>query len=229
MRVCARLTSIRRACQQAWYRKRHMAHTTPSRVLVPVADGSEDIETVSVVDVLRRAAIDVTVASVEAGRLRVTLARGCKLEADATLAEVSSTAFDMICIPGGMPGAQRISDSADFVGILTRQKHEGRWIAAICAAPAVVLSTHGILDASSIATCHASFADRLRSNYAEVRVSVDWVSKVITSQGPGTSIEWALQCVACLKGSPFALTVAKPMHLPPGFEIHSMPPETDTP
>lgn len=199
----------------------HMSQAppTPPRVLVPVADGSEDIETVAVVDVLRRGSVTVDVASIEPGRRGVVLARGCRLDADVALADCSSTAYDMICIPGGMPGAQRISDSPEFMRILTAQRAAGGWIAAICAAPAVVLAAHGIIGPGTKATCHATFSARLPdggSGAAGARVVVDAGARLVTSQGPGSAIEWALQCVACLKGRDAALAVAKPMHLPPG-------------
>jgi protein deglycase len=213
-----RPTLAYRATLHGALRMSHTLHVP--RVLVAVADGSEDIETTVVIDVLRRAGVETTVASIEPGRLQVKLARGCKLEADNSLADVSSYTYDMLCIPGGMPGAQRISDSAEFVRMLAHHRHESKWIAAICAAPAVVLSVHGVLTADIAATCHASFADRLPNRtHAEERVVVDRAAKVVTSQGPGTAIEWALQCVACLKDVPAALSVAKPMHLPAGLVL----------
>ena len=195
-----------------------MSHSTARRVLVPVADGSEDVETVAVVDVLRRAGVSVDVASVESGRKAVVLSRGCRLEADALLADCAGHEYDMICIPGGMPGAQRIADSAEFGRTLAAQHAGGRWIAAICAAPAVVLVPHAIIGSGTAATCHANFASRLPGggDHSGARVVVDDTARLVTSLGPGSAIEWALECVACLQGRDAALAVAKPMHLQPG-------------
>lgn len=196
-----------------------------SRVLVPVADGSEDLEVVAVVDILRRGGVTVDVASVELGRRGVVLARGCKLEADAEMQECKARAYDMICIPGGMPGAQRISDSPEFAQLLVAHHKAHGWIAAICAAPAVVLVPHGIIGVGLAATCHSNFAERLPVGVLEAgggaRVVVDASGRIVTSLGPGSAVEWALQCVACLRGSDAALSVAKPMHLPlgPGGDV----------
>ena len=103
---------------------RRMAQAA-QRVLVAVADGSEDIETVATIDVLRRAGAEVTVASVEAHNT-VTLARGCKLVADANIQEVKERVFDAIALPGGMPGAEHLRDSAVLAEMLKKQQREER-------------------------------------------------------------------------------------------------------
>src|SRR4030042_1274503 len=104
------------------------------RVLVPIADGTEEIEAVCIIDTLRRAGAEVTVASVD--QLQVTASRRVQLVADARIADCTSQTYDCIALPGGMPGAEHLRDSAELIGLLRKQKQAGRFYAAICASPA---------------------------------------------------------------------------------------------
>lgn len=183
--------------------------TQAVRVLVPVADGSEDIETVAIIDVLRRAQFDVTVASVMPS-LQITAARGTRIVTDTLLAECIHATFDAIALPGGLPGAHHLRDSEPLIQMLRRQKAEGRLFAAICASPAAVFAYHG-LDEGHQMTAHPGFTHELR-NFKNERVVID--GHCITSQGPGTAIEFALAIVAQLGGKPLADHVANPMVLP---------------
>ena len=99
---------------------------TEKTVLVPVADGSEDIETVSVIDVLRRAEINVVVASVMK-RLQVRLARGCQLVCDVLIEDIVGGNFDMIVLPGGMPGASNLRECTPLANMLKKQKQQEKW------------------------------------------------------------------------------------------------------
>jgi 4-methyl-5(b-hydroxyethyl)-thiazole monophosphate biosynthesis len=182
------------------------------RVLVPIADGTEEIEAVCVIDVLRRAGAEVTVAGVD--RLQVTASRGVTLVADCPISECKAVTYDLVALPGGMPGAEHLRNSKDLEEILKRHVREGRWYAAICAAPAVVLQHHGLL-AGRRATCHPNFVDRLvKTDTIESRVVVD--GPCITSRGPGTAIEFALKLVEILYGEEKAREVARPMVVAPG-------------
>jgi 4-methyl-5(b-hydroxyethyl)-thiazole monophosphate biosynthesis len=177
------------------------------RILVPIADGTEEIEAVCLIDVLRRAGAAVTVASV--GELQVTASRGVKLVADKLIAECVDETYDLVVLPGGMPGAERLRDSKDLETILSRQKKEERFYGAICASPAVVLQHHGLLDQCR-ATCHPSFVGQLEnSDLVESRVAVD--GTCVTSRGPGTALEFALKLVELLYGEEKAQEVAAPM------------------
>jgi 4-methyl-5(b-hydroxyethyl)-thiazole monophosphate biosynthesis len=177
------------------------------RVLVPIADGTEEIEAVCIIDVLRRAGAEVTVAAV-AG-LQVTASRGVVLVADCPISECTDVTYDLVALPGGMPGAEHLRDSKDLEEILKRQAREGRWYAAICAAPAVVLQHHGLL-AGRRATCHPNFVSRLENTDAvESRVVTD--GRCITSRAPGTAIEFALKLVEVLYGEEKVSEVARPM------------------
>jgi 4-methyl-5(b-hydroxyethyl)-thiazole monophosphate biosynthesis len=160
-------------------------------VLVPIADGTEDIEAVATIDVLRRAGAEVTVASV--AKPQITASRGTKITADALISDCVNKDYDCIALPGGMPGSEHLRDSPPLIAKLKEQKQAGRWIAAICAAPAVVLKTHGLLEGVK-ATCHPSFHNQIDpAHLSKQRVVVD--RNVITSQGAGTAIEFALTIV----------------------------------
>jgi protein deglycase len=176
------------------------------RILVPIADGTEEMEAVIIIDVLRRAGAEVTVASV--GELEVTASRGVKLIADARIDTCREEVFDLIALPGGMPGAEHLRDSSVLIDLLERQRAEGRWVGAICAAPAVVLAHHGLLD--SQATCHPNFVDQLPdTSLAGQPVVV--AGRSVTSQGAGTAMAFALKLVELLFDRPTAASVATGM------------------
>jgi 4-methyl-5(b-hydroxyethyl)-thiazole monophosphate biosynthesis len=182
----------------------------PPKVLVPIADGTEEIEAVTIIDVLRRAGADVTVASV--GRPQITASRGVKIVADQTVAECLDQNFDLIALPGGMPGAENLRDSHDLRTIIARHAQSDRLMGAICAAPAVVLEHHRLIGDRK-ATAHPGFIDRLPDHRAsQDRVVVD--GRLVTSRGPGTALEFALELTALLFGREKAEEVARPM-LPP--------------
>ena len=175
-----------------------------------------------VVDVLRRAHFHVDVASVEPST-SVTLARGLRVTADALIGDVSAQVYDCVALPGGMPGAERLRDSAALATLLRAQVAEGRWVAAICAAPAVVLAGPGLVPAHAQMTCHAAFADALGGARGDIarRVVVDAERKLITSRGPGSALEWAIELVTQLGGGALAAEVAKPMHMH-GADVRSV-------
>ena len=177
------------------------------KVLVPIADGTEEIEAVCIIDVLRRAGAAVTVASV--GELQVTASRGVKLVADRLIGACMDETYDLVVLPGGMPGAEHLRDSKEVTTILKDQKGQGRLYGAICAAPAVVLKHHGLLEQRQ-ATCHPSFVSNLENiDMVEARVVVD--GTCVTSRGPGTALEFALKLVELLYGADKAKEVGEPM------------------
>ncbi len=180
----------------------------PKNVLVPIADGTEELEAVALVDVLRRAGAQVTVASAE-DRLDVTASRGIRLVAECHLHECRSRAYDLVAIPGGMPGSERLRDHPALTEILMEQARSGRWYAAICAAPIVVLQHHGLLRGRR-ATCHSSLIDRLENREAaDQPVVVD--GPCVTSRGPATALSFALKLVELLYGPETAQRVGQAM------------------
>jgi 4-methyl-5(b-hydroxyethyl)-thiazole monophosphate biosynthesis len=116
------------------------------RVLVPIADGSEEIETTCITDTLTRFGARVTVASVKpGGDLLCTMSRGIKIMADVSIDDAAKEEYDLVVLPGGMPGAEHLRDSKMLISILQKQKAAGKRYAAICAAPAVALASHGLV------------------------------------------------------------------------------------
>jgi 4-methyl-5(b-hydroxyethyl)-thiazole monophosphate biosynthesis len=177
------------------------------KVLVPIANGTEEIEAACIIDTLRRAGAEVTVASVEA--LQVTASRGMKLVADAGISDCVNQTYDCIALPGGMPGAEHLRDSTPLIKLLKQQKQSGRLYGAICASPAVALQPHGLLDKTR-ATCYPGMRDELDPTCASSEaVVVD--NNCVTSQGPGTAIAFALKLVELLFGARKAREVAGAM------------------
>ena len=167
-----------------------------SKVLMCVADGYEELEAVTIIDILRRAKIDITVAST--GTNPLTSARGVKIVPDAMLADINSDAYDMIVLPGGAPNAESLKADQRVQNIIKKFNDQGRYIAAICAAP-IALSAAGVLKNRKV-TSYPSFQSNLDAGevMAEERLVED--GKVITSQGPGTAIKFALRLVELIKG-----------------------------
>ncbi|KAL9257460.1 DJ-1 homolog B-like protein [Drosera capensis] len=188
-------------------------HKTERVVLVPVANGSEPLETVITIDVLRRAGADVTVASVEKC-LVADACHGVKIVADGLIHEFAEDVFDLISLPGGMPGAANLRDSKVLRSLAEKQASDGRLNAAICAAPAVVLGSWGLLDGLQ-ATCYPSFMDQLPSSVKAVESRVQKDGKVVTSRGPGTAIEYSVALVEQLYGKEKADEVAGPLVMRP--------------
>lgn len=166
------------------------------KVLVVLADGFEEIEAITPIDVLRRAGLEVTIAGV--GGHQITGSHGITVETDTTIEEIEELP-DAIVLPGGMPGAENLSKSKALRDILERMDEAGRQIGAICAAPAVALASTGILDGRK-ATCYPSFESRFGKAiiFSPDRVVVD--RNIITSRGPGTALEFALALAQTLTG-----------------------------
>jgi 4-methyl-5(b-hydroxyethyl)-thiazole monophosphate biosynthesis len=181
--------------------------------LVPVADGSEEIETVTIIDTLVRGGVEVTVASASP-TLTIRASRGVKLEADCRIScdQCTSTNWDLIAVPGGMPGATNLRDSAELTALLKKQKEQKRLIAAICAAPAVVLQHHGLLNGAP-ATCYPAdaFTDVIKDSLSQDAVVVS--DNIVTSRGPGTALAFSIKLVELLVSKEVADEVAGAMLL----------------
>ncbi|MFP4247745.1 MAG: DJ-1 family glyoxalase III [Halochromatium sp.] len=165
------------------------------RVLIPLAPGCEELEAVTLIDLLRRADLKVVTAALEPGP--VTCSRGTVLVADVDLDEVAEDDFDLIVLPGGQPGATHLDRDTRVHDLLARQAAADRWSAAICAAPMVLAST-GLLDGRS-ATSFPGAIDAAR--YPEIKLLEQPVvidGKVVTSRGPGTAMDFALQLIELL-------------------------------
>lgn len=168
-----------------------------SRVLVPLADGCEELEAVTIIDLLRRAGIEVVCAGLRPGI--VTASRGMNLVPDMTLDAALKTDYDMVVLPGGMPGASNLKADARIVNLLKKMAEAGKHTAAICAAP-IVLAEAGLLKGKR-ATSYPGFLDGMNLpdvQFIQESVVVD--GKVVTSRGPGTAMDFALTLIALLAG-----------------------------
>lgn len=176
-------------------------------VLIPIADGSEDLEAVSIIDILRRAGFIVTVASVKSDEKMVTCARGTRIQADFLISnqQILDTSWDAIVLPGGMPGAKHLSESNVLIELLRRQNRQHKIVAAICASPVVVLEAKGLIGGRD-ATCFDGMDDDLMT-FKRGDVVVD--RELITSRGPATAIPFALEIVQQLGGSILRDRIAK--------------------
>lgn len=168
-----------------------------SRVLVPLAKGFEEIEAVSIIDVLRRAAIEVQVASLD-GESAVKGANGITVVSDMKITDVSVDELDMIVLPGGVEGTYALAENANVQKILKEMDSKGKNIGAICAAP-FALNKAGVLKQNY--TCYPSFEEHIRQEgYMGDASMVVEDENVMTSRGPATAICFALKIVKKLKG-----------------------------
>lgn len=168
-----------------------------TRVLIPLAPGFEDLEAVTLIDLLRRAGIEVVTAGLHAGLIQG--ARGVRVQPDALLDEVMEADFDMIALPGGMPGAEHLKNDARVQAVLRRLGAAGKYTAAICAAP-IALAAAGLLEGKR-ATSYPGFVEKLGLTHTtclQDPVVVD--GKVATSRGPGTAMDFALTLIELLVG-----------------------------
>ncbi|KAK4387125.1 protein DJ-1B [Sesamum angolense] len=180
----------------------------PCQILVPIADGTEEMEAVIIIDVLRRAKAEVVVASVE-DKLEILASRKVKLVADVLLDEAANRSYDLIVLPGGLGGAQTFANSEKLVNLLKKQRESNKLYGAICASPALVLEAHGLLKGKK-ATAFPAMCNKLSDpSEAENRVVVD--GNLVTSRGPGTTMEFSLVIVEKLFGRQKALDLAKTM------------------
>lgn len=178
------------------------------QILVPIANGTEEMEAVMIIDILRRANTTVVVASVE-DKLEIVASRKVKLVADTSLDEAVQLPYDLIVLPGGLPGAQAFANSEKLVNLLKKQMESNRPYGAICASPALVLEPHGLLKGKK-ATAFPAMCNKLSDqSAAENRVVID--ANLITSRGPGTSMEFSLAIVEKFFGREKALELAKAM------------------
>ena len=165
------------------------------RVLVPLAEGFEELEAVTVIDILRRAGVEVVVASLAGSP--VTGSHGIRLAADTPLAALAEQDFDMIALPGGMPGADHLKKDPRIAALIRRLHGAGRPVAAICAAP-MVLAAAGVLDGRRATSFPGFLADAGGATVVADAVVVD--GGVITSRGPGTALDFSLALVEALAG-----------------------------
>lgn len=178
-------------------------------VYVMLAEGFEEIEALAVVDVLRRANIDVNTVSITDSK-DVTGAHKIQVKADLTIREAALEDADMVVLPGGLPGAQNLYDSSTLEKALESRVKNKKWIAAICAAPFIV-GRRGYLEGRE-AICYPGFEKDLKGAKV-VNQKVVVSDNFITSKGPGTALDFAFAIVSVLKDKNTAATLAGKMQV----------------
>lgn len=182
------------------------------RVLIPVADGTEDIELVSITDILRRGDLKVTVASIMAGK-NVALAHGLNIVADSLITDVSAKDFDAVLLPGGFAGSEAFGKSAVLGKFMHELKADGKLYGAMCAAPVLSLGPLGLLSDVATATCYPTMESKFP---VTVKPSFDAVvrsGQCLTSRGPGTAMFFALAAVGILRSREVAKQLSKDLLL----------------
>lgn len=182
-----------------------------SRVLVPLAEGFEEIEAVTIIDLLRRADIEVVTAGLAPGE--VTGSHGIPIVPDTDMASVLDAPFDMVALPGGMPGAGNLAADARVLQLVRRLAESGQITAAICAAPGV-LAEAGLLSGKR-ATSFPGFLNP--ANAPGTVLLEDAVVEdggIITSRGPGTAMDFALALIERLEGKPVRQAVEARLQRP---------------
>ena len=176
------------------------------KVLLPLAEGFEEIEALAIVDILRRAKIEVVIAGLLPGP--ITSARSINILPDTTIDTIKSAGFDMIILPGGQPGTDNLNADSRIHRLLAEFSAAGKLIGAICAAP-IILAAAGLLTGKRV-TAYPSYSDKLDgASYDGRQVVTD--GNIITSQGPGTAISFALAIVSRLSGAHAAEEIAQAM------------------
>ena len=179
------------------------------KVLVPVAQGTEEMEAITIIDVLRRAGANVIIASVD--DIHIKASGGIEFKANRLIKDCMDEEFDLIVLPGGIPGAHNLRDSKELEILLKKQAAQQKYYAAICASPAVVLHHHGLVTPGKV-TCHPGFGKMIdNGNIVESKVVVD--GNCITSRGAGTACDFALKLVELLYSKEKAKGVAQGLAL----------------
>lgn len=165
------------------------------RVLVPLAQGCEEIEAVTVIDILRRAGIEVVSAGLDGQPVKAS--RGVVLLPDTTLDEALEQEFDMLVLPGGQPGTNNLNADPRIIALLQDMASKGKYTCAICAAP-LVLGHAGLLQGKQATSYPGSLDATSGATLSAAPVVSD--GKIITSRGPGTAMDFALELVETLAG-----------------------------
>lgn len=183
-------------------------------ILIPLADGSEELEAVTLIDLLRRAGFDVITAGLEPGPVRCS--RGTVILPDTTLEEAEDGDYDLMVLPGGLPGADHLNADPRIHRLLKKLSEQGRFVGAICAAPKV-LADAGLLRGRR-ATSFPGVLEGMNLG-EDTTLTVETVQRdgnVLTSRGPGTAMDFALELIELLAGPDKRRQVEEPLQRPGG-------------
>ena len=181
-----------------------------SKILIPLAQGCEELEAVTIIDLLRRAQFEVTTAGLERQLTPIKASRGTTLLPDTTLDDALTLAFDMVVLPGGLPGADHLNDDPRIITLVQTLVAADKFVCAICAAPRV-LARAGVLEGKR-ATSYPGTLDKMTipdMEYTGEGVTVD--GKIITGRGPGPAMEFALTLIEALGGNTLRQQVEEPL------------------
>jgi 4-methyl-5(b-hydroxyethyl)-thiazole monophosphate biosynthesis len=164
-----------------------------AKVLVPLAAGFEELEAITLIDLMRRAGFEVITAGLDDQPVRAS--RGNVLIPDTSIDKVMDEDFDLVVLPGGLPGADNLTNNENVQTLLKRQNQQGKTVGAICAAPRA-LARAGVLEGKRI-TCYPGTLDHLDNKPFVISGSaVETDGNVVTSRGPGTAMDFALELIA---------------------------------
>ncbi|MEA3406210.1 MAG: DJ-1 family glyoxalase III [Pseudomonadota bacterium] len=183
-----------------------------AKVLVPLAQGCEELEAVTIIDLLVRADVEVITASLD-DNLIITASRSVQLIAQTTLDQVLDQSFDLVVLPGGLPGADYLQQDPRIIQLLKRTEAEGHWVAAICAAPKVLVEA-GLLEGKQATSFPGVIDQNPAVGMQYINQSVVEDGKIITSKGPGTAMDFALTLIEKLMGAEKRLAVEKGLQRP---------------
>jgi 4-methyl-5(b-hydroxyethyl)-thiazole monophosphate biosynthesis len=179
-----------------------------AKVLVPLAPGFEELEAITIIDLLRRAGFDVITAGLD--DKPVTASRRNVIIPDTQISAIMHEAFDLIVLPGGLPGADHLRDDANVQSLIRKQSEKNGKIGAICAAPRALASA-GVLDGKTI-TCYPGALDQIdSSSFAISGQAVETDGNITTSRGPGTAMDFALELIGQLGGNDLREQIAAQM------------------
>ncbi len=178
------------------------------KIIVPLAEGFEEIEAVSIVDVLRRAGLEVTTASLKSNPVKGS--HGIAVVADRVIGGLKSVDFNCIILPGGMPGAENLKKSDAVLSYVKHIFSKGGYVGAICAAP-IVLAQAGILYGKKVTSFPGYEPELEGAKYTGAPIEVD--GTVITGRGPGCAVQFALEIVRILSGEKLMAELRKNMQV----------------
>ncbi len=168
-----------------------------SRVLVPLAQGCEELEAVTITDLLVRAGVEVITAGLDSKP--VTASRGTTIIPDTSIDAVVDQTFDLVVLPGGLPGADYLRDDENIQILLKNHADKGKYIGAICAAPKAVAAA-GLLEGKK-ATAYPGVLEALGNAQIDVKnTAIEIDGNIVTSRGPGTAMDFALTLIELLEG-----------------------------
>jgi len=168
-----------------------------THVLVPLAQGCEELEAVTITDLLVRAGIKVTTCGLDDQPVKAS--RGITIIPDTSIDKVQNMCFDLIALPGGLPGADHLRDNVQLQSLIKKQALENKYIAAICAAPKA-LAQAGVLEGKTATAFPGVLAALKNSNITISDNAVEIDGNIVTSRGPGTAMEFALSLIELLEG-----------------------------